>query len=181
MKGIVFTEFFEMVEQTFGYEMVDTIISKSKLQSGGAYTSIGTYDHEEIVALLMNLSLETKIDAEVLLKDFGVYIFDTFRNSYPQFFEKVDNAFDFLQSIDNHIHIEVKKLYPDATLPRFETRIEDGVMTMLYKSERSMSALAHGLIERTIDHYGEELMVAKKTLTEDGSTVQFRIGPKQES
>jgi hypothetical protein len=179
MKGIVFTEFFEMIEKKFGYEMVDTIINKSSLESNGVYTSVGTYNHSEIVQLLTNLSAETKTDPELLLKEFGRYIFDTFLSSYPQFFDKADNTFDFLASIDNHIHIEVKKLYPDATLPRFESHVdESGTMTMIYSSERSMSSLAHGLIERTIEHYGEELLVSKEPLTEDGTKVKFIISPK---
>ena len=36
MKGIVFTEFLEMVEEKYGYEVVDQIIEESKLPSGGA-------------------------------------------------------------------------------------------------------------------------------------------------
>ena len=33
MKGIVFTEFLDLVEERFGLEMVDVIISQSKLES----------------------------------------------------------------------------------------------------------------------------------------------------
>ena len=54
MKGIVFTEFLDMVEERFGYEVVDQIISESKLSTDGIYTSVGTYPHSEIVKLLMN-------------------------------------------------------------------------------------------------------------------------------
>ena len=43
MKGIVFTEFLEMVEEKYGLEMVDDIIENANLQSHGAYTSVGTY------------------------------------------------------------------------------------------------------------------------------------------
>ena len=93
MKGIVFTEFFEMVEQKFGYEMVDTIINSSKLESEGIYTSVGTYPHSEIVQLLMNLSKETKIEPDILLKEFGLYIFDTFYKAYPQFFNTCNSLF----------------------------------------------------------------------------------------
>jgi hypothetical protein len=51
MKGIVFTEFIEMVEQRFGYEIVDELLTETELPSGGAYTAIGTYSHHEIVAI----------------------------------------------------------------------------------------------------------------------------------
>jgi len=85
MKGIVFTEFLEMVEKEFGYEMVDQIIQENNLKSGGVYTAIGTYDHAEIVALLTSLSSATEVEAAALLKAFGRYLFDTFLKNYPAF------------------------------------------------------------------------------------------------
>ncbi len=175
MKGIVFSEFFEMVEEKFGYEVVDSIIEKSDLPSGGSYTAIGTYHHSEIVALLMNLSDEVKVDPQTLLKAFGEYLFDTFLKSYPQFFEAQSSAFGFLESIDNHIHIEVRKLYPEATLPRFETKIEGDKLTMVYTSERKMSALAEGLIHKTMHHYNTPFELKKELLNQEGSTVKFQI------
>ncbi len=176
MKGIVFTEFFEMVERDYGYEMVDTLIETTELKSGGIYTSVGTYDHSEIVNLVVNLSKQTNTEIEVLLHAFGRYIFDTFVDSYPIFFQNYSSSFDFLASIDNYIHVEVLKLYPDATLPRFTTEIIDGKMLMIYISERSMSSLAHGLIEKTLEHYGENKPIHKQVLLDDGSKVKFIIG-----
>lgn len=59
MKGIVFTEFLELVEDKFGLEMVDKIISSSELESGGIYTSVGTYSFSEMLQLLQHLSDNT--------------------------------------------------------------------------------------------------------------------------
>ena len=56
MKGIVFTEFLEMVEQKFGLEVLDQIIIESNLASGGIYTSVGTYDFIEMQSLIVKLS-----------------------------------------------------------------------------------------------------------------------------
>jgi len=176
MKGIVFTEFLDMVEKEFGYEIVDHIIEQSKLESGGIYTSIGTYHHSEIVQLLSNLSIRTQINADKLLKAFGEYLFDTFLKTYPMFFDTHNDAFGFLESIDSHIHVEVLKLYPDATLPKFETTVSsDGSMIMVYKSERKMASLAEGLIEKSITYYNHPHSIDKVILTEDGSEVEFTI------
>lgn len=176
MKGIVFTEFLDMVEEKFGYEVVDQIIEDAQLESKGVYTSVGTYKHSEIVQLLMNLSDTVKVDPNVLLKEFGIYLFDTFLKTYPTFFTSVDNAFDFLESIDKHIHVEVLKLYPDATLPKFlSERFDDNSMIMTYISDRKMSALAHGLIERSIKHYREDYSLEIENISEDGSKVKFII------
>ena len=59
MKGIVFTEFLELVEEKFGIEMVDEIITASNLESGGAYTAVGTYKFVEMINLLTALSART--------------------------------------------------------------------------------------------------------------------------
>lgn len=176
MKGIVFTEFLDMVESQFGYEVVDHILTESKLESNGIYTAVGTYPHSEIVQLLMNLSDKVGVDPALLLKAFGKYLFDTFLKGYPQFFSAVDNAFDFLHSIDKHIHVEVLKLYPDATLPKFEShQVDDQTMVMTYSSERKMAALAEGLIEKSIVHYNEECEINVENIVADGSKVKFTI------
>lgn len=176
MKGIVFTEFLDMVEKKFGYETVDLIITTSKLESNGIYTAVGTYPHYEIINLLMTLSDTVKIDPLLLLKEFGKYTFDTFLVSYPHFFASTNNSFDFLHSIDNHIHVEVLKLYPDATLPKFVSEeTEDETMTLFYKSERKMGAFAEGLIEKSFDYYNEKCIINTKFIKEDGSEVLFTI------
>jgi len=176
MKGIVFTEFLDMVEAKFGYSMVDDLIESSELSSNGVYTAVGTYHHSEIVALLTNLSEKSKIAPGVLLKSFGEYLFDTFLKQYPQFFAAHSDAFGFLESIDSHIHVEVLKLYPEATLPKFTTEHnEDGTMSMIYQSERKMAALAEGLINKSLAHYKDNCEIDTKLIKEDGSEVKFTI------
>ena len=176
MKGIVFTEFLEMVEEKFGYEMVDEIIAEGDLPSGGSYTSIGTYSHAEMVQLILGLSKRTQKDVPSLLKAFALYFFDTLEKNYPQFLQAADGAFDFLESIDSYIHVEVRKLYPDAELPTFETQLlADNTLKMIYTSERAMSDFAEGLMERAIGYYGESAIINKKKLTEDGKKVQFIV------
>lgn len=179
MKGIVFTEFLEMVEEVHGYEMVDQLLTENELPSGGVYTSIGTYKHQEMVTLVVDLSGRTKTPVPDLLNAFGQYIFGTFEKGYPAFFETVPDAFAFLESIENHIHVEVKKLYPDAQLPRFKTnRLSKHQLEMVYYSDRSMADFALGLIEKTFEHYQEAVVITKEDLTENGSEVRFVLTKK---
>lgn len=176
MKGIVFTEFLDMVEEKFGYEVVDEMLQAVPLESKGVYTSIGTYKHKEMVGLITFLHKKTGVPQSELLKTFGRYLFGTFKSNYGHFFSQADNAFDFLESIDNHIHVEVKKLYPDAQLPRFENkRVSDKKLEMIYSSERKMGDFAEGLIAKTLKHYKESATITKELLKEDGSLVKFTI------
>ena len=176
MKGIVFTEFLEMVEDKFGYELVDKLLTENELESGGVYTAIGTYNYTEMVQLVTNLSERTGLEKSILLNEYGKYFFQVLLSSYPQFFQTMTEPFDFLESIENHIHVEVKKLYPDAELPSFESeRLNENTLKMIYHSERKMSDFADGLIIKTLEHYKTPCNIEKKNMEEDGSVVQFII------
>ena len=176
MKGIVFTEFLDMVEGVWGYDMVDEIIEKSDLPSNGVYTAIGTYEYSEMVQLLTHLSQSSGKDLPFLLKEYGKYLFGTFQKNYPDFFSSAPDLFTFLESIDQHIHVEVLKLYPDAELPKFETeRMDDQSMEMVYTSSRRMGDFAMGLLEKTMEHYNEPCNIEQVKLKEDGSQIKFII------
>jgi hypothetical protein len=176
MKGIVFAEFIEMVETKFGFETADAIITKSNLDSGGSYTSVGTYPHEEMVQLVVQLSKETQTEIPALLEAFGLYLFERFSKLYGVFFENKNNAFDFLMGIEDYIHVEVKKLYPDAQLPTIEAKITNkNTMELLYRSERKMADLACGLIKGCALHFGEKISIRKENQAEDGSAVRFEL------
>lgn len=176
MKGIVFTEFLEMVEQKFGLETTDNIITKSNLKSEGVYTSVGTYDFGEMVSLITNLSKETKIDASTLIYNYGLYFFDTLKNGYPNIFKHYKTGFDLISGIEKHIHVHVRKIYPDAELPSFIIHEEsDTKLIVEYQSERAMSSFAQGLMERTLEHYNEDVSIKKELLNANGTKVLFTL------
>ena len=175
MKGFVFTEFLEMVEDKFGYEVADKIVTEEKLDSKGIYTSIGTYDHKEMVVLVSNLSQSSGIPIPNLLKLYGKYLFGIFRRDYQVFFQDIKNSFDFLERVDSYIHMEVKKLYPQAELPKFDISRGENGLTMIYNSSRKMSDFAMGLIEACMEHYGDDGILSKTILDDSGQSVEIKI------
>lgn len=176
MKGIVFTELLEMIEHKFGYELVDQLLENNNLPSGGIYTAIGTYDHAEMVTLVTSLSVETNIPIPDLLRSYGQYMFTAFTRSYRPFVERADSAFGLLSSVQHYIHVEVRKLYPDAELPHFVIeQPSENRLLMYYTSERKLADFAHGLIEGCLANFGETATIVKTMLTEDGSQVLFDI------
>ncbi|MBT8038405.1 MAG: heme NO-binding domain-containing protein [Verrucomicrobiae bacterium] len=169
MKGIIFTEFLTMVEQAHGFDMVDTIIEKSDLPSGGAYTAVGTYAHTEIVSLVVNLSQETSTEVPVLLKAFGQFLFHSLAKGYPSFIAESTNILDFLEQVETYIHVEVKKLYPDAELPKFECSRphSPNQLHMVYTSIRHMEDVCEGLIMGSLEHFGAHATVERQSLDDD--------------
>lgn len=176
MKGIVFREFLEMVEIKFGYSVVDEIIEKSNINSKGAYTSVGTYPHEEIFKLVKQLSLILNIEEEKLFYAYGDYVFGSFLKAYPHLTINYHDAFDLLSHIEGTIHVEVLKLYPDAELPTIEIReLTDDSMKLVYRSQRKMSDFAAGLIQACMNYFNEKAIIQKEALTEDMTEMIFSI------
>lgn len=181
MKGIVFTEFLEMVDDKFGYEVTENIIDQSinNLSTDGIYTAVGTYPYQEIISLVVALSQESNIPVPKLVEVFGEHLLGQFAKNYSAFFTNSKDTFSFLKSIDNHIHVEVKKLYPDAELPKFECHHPDNnedKLIMIYTSERAMSDLAVGLINGTIKYFNETITFTKTDVeNSNGKKVRFEL------
>ena len=60
------------------------------------------------------------------------------------------------------IHIEVRKLYPDAELPTLKASAHgpDG-LRLTYRSPRCMADFAEGLIEGAAAHFAQPLAIAR--------------------
>ena len=56
MKGLIFTSFLHFVEKEYGLEIVDEVIVESAIPSGGIYTTVGDYNHTELIAMIVALS-----------------------------------------------------------------------------------------------------------------------------
>lgn len=176
MKGIVFTEFIDLVTHKFGEEVIDRVIVESNLPSGAAYTTVGTYDHAEMMAMLRNLSEAIQVPVPSLLKDFGEHLFNRFAARYPQFYAGINSSFCFLARIEEHIHVEVRKLYPDAELPSILCeRPSAREMVLTYRSTRPLAAFAEGLMMGAIKHFGETIEVTKIDSAGDQTYARFAL------
>lgn len=174
MKGVVFTEFLEMVEEKFGLVVANQIVEASDLPSQGAYSAVGTYDHTEMVQLLGHLSDHSGLEPPQLLKIFGLHLFPKFATGYASLFAHASDAFAFLTSLDAYIHVEVRKLYADAELPKFHiSQPDEATLIMEYRSRRGMADLAEGLIEACIQHYQEQIDLQRSDLSPDGTHTRF--------
>jgi hypothetical protein len=176
MKGVVFTEFFEFVEGRFSPEIAEQLIDGSNLPSKGIYTSVGTYDHGEMVTLVSTLAAIVKIGVPALLKEFGRHLLKQFVIKFPPFFDGITSTFEFLPKVDSFVHVEVKKLYPDAELPTFSCLFPTSdQLQMTYESDRNLPDLAEGLILGCLEHFGERMEVVRGPVPGNPRATLFKI------
>ncbi len=174
---MLFTEFLELVEDQYGIEVADRVIQGAKLPNGGAYTAVGTYQHQELLALIRGLSQETGAATHVLMEAFGKYLFEYFSTAFPHLFNWANTSFDFLWKVDDIINVEVRKLYPDAELPRFQcVSFGEDRLELVYTSSRPLADLAEGLIKACVWHYKEVVDVEREDLDpRDGTSARFLL------
>jgi hypothetical protein len=181
MKGLVFVELLAMAEDAFGEDVVDGVIDRSDLPSGGAYTNVGNYPCEELMTLVRGFSQHSGIAGPELQRLFGHWMMNSFVRHYPDFFVGRNGSLDMLAAIEDEIHVEVRKLYPDADLPHFDVqRPDQDTMQMTYRSPRPLADFCHGLIEGCVTHFGETAVIDRTDRsTHDNTEADFniRIGP----
>ncbi|AMO56486.1 hypothetical protein GZ77_06780 [Endozoicomonas montiporae] len=169
MKGVIFTEFMEMVEDRFSVEVAEEILSAANLESNGEYTSLGTYSHEEVLNLVTLLSEKSGLAVGDLVLAFGEYLFGRFATIHAEFFDGVTSGFDFMEKVEDYIHIEVQKLYPDANPPKLTcTRDDDKKMQLHYRSHRPFASVAEGLIKGCAVHFKEDIAIDRQDLPGTG-------------
>lgn len=176
MKGIVFTELLELVEEKFGYETVDKMITTAQLENDGAFTAIGTYDHNELLKMVIALSGQTDIAVPILVNTFGKHLFNTFTKNYRDKISNFKTSFELLEKVEGFIHVEVRKLYPDAELPSFEyAHPSPEQLEMTYRSTRPFADLCEGLIQQCVEHFGESIDIQRENLSNDGTSAKFLL------
>jgi len=175
MKGIILSEFVEFIEQELGEDTAQSIIDNSGVESDGAYSRIGLYDYQELIQLLTQAVAETDTQASVLLENFSDHLFMVFKRDYSLFFEGVETAAEMLKQIDNHIHVEVQKLYPDAELPSFDYTQDGPILTLSYHSPRPLALVAHSLVGACLKFFGNNEELLKSDIADDQKSAHFTI------
>ena len=175
MKGIAFTLFNELVESKFGLPVWDRMLKRTG--DDGVFTTAGNYADNRMLKLVSALSEHTGVAADSLVRTFGEFMFAGFVRTYPTFFQTDQTAKELLKSVDGIIHVEVKKLFPKASLPKFEYEDpSEDRLVMIYRSERKMCALAEGLFDGAAKHFRTKIEYRQsKCLLQGDDHCRFEI------
>lgn len=175
MKGMMFTEFLEFIEEQFGFDVADQMIEKAKVS--GSYTLVGNYPPSDMVAMVVALADITNTPVETLQELYGRHVFHRIAALYDGLAEKFSCAMDLIAHVEGVIHPNVKKLYPDAELPTFGTVSSHAdELVVDYDSANPFVPLCKGLMLGAGDFYGEQLEVFYEELGEkDTAVARFTV------
>ncbi len=191
MKGIIFNLLEAVVVADHGDDAWDDLLARAGLD--GAYTSVGGYPDGEFDTLLDQLDGEHCADRQATLRWFGRRAMPLLAVRYPGFFEGHRSTVEFLYTLNDIIHAEVRKLYRNADVPTFDfsgassnpDTGETGI-TLGYASARRLCALAEGFIGGAAARYGEVVAIEQPVcmLRDDSRCVlvcSFSVGENHPS
>lgn len=160
MKGIIFNLLEAVVIDEHGEDAWDDLLDAAGVE--GSYAALGNYPDAELLRLVALMPDAFGGDRNAQLRWFGRRAMPILAHRYADFFESPTDTRSFLLTLNNIIHAEVRKLYPDADVPTFDFDPVPGVepppgdaLVMGYESTRRLCALAEGFIHGVADHYGQ--------------------------
>jgi hypothetical protein len=168
VKGVIFNLAEQVVTDAFGDDAWDDILDAAGLE--GAYTSLGSYPDDDLVALVTASADRLGADPVVIVRTIGEGAMPILAERYPDFFAEHSSTRPFLLTLNDIIHPEVRKLYPGADVPEFGFDVEgDDVLLLQYRSHRKLCALAEGFIKGAATHYGQSVTMSQPVCMIDGA------------
>ncbi len=172
MKGIIFNLFEAFCIRRLGEETYEALVEDiEELETDPRLmVAPGTYADEDFFRLVRGAATRIGVAVPELLRDFGRFALARLADRYPDFFAPFRHAREFLRFIGMVHHVEIKKLYQDANVPRFSCREEgDGTLMLGYHSERLLCPFVEGLIEGVGVHYGVAIDCRHRRCMADGA------------
>ena len=158
MKGIVFNLLESFVCEGWGDEKYEEILSLCPLQTKEPFVGPGTYPDSDLMAIALKAADTLGVPLPDALRAFGAYSFPRLVRKFPQFVAGHDHPMAFLLSVEDVIHVEIRKLFPKAVTPSFGYRqVDDDHLVIEYRSERKLCQFMEGLIEGVSSYYNTEI------------------------
>lgn len=153
----------------WGEEFWDTLLNEANLESEGVYTTVGTYDDEELFTLIGLVVEKQNISSKEAQFAFGKWIFKELYNAAPPGAHDFKDVFEFLHAVQNYIHVEVKKLNPDALLPEFDFLSESATtLSFHYQSPRKLCFFCEGIVYGLAEHTKQKVQVSQSECEHEG-------------
>lgn len=168
MKGIIFRQLEEFVTEQHGMMAWDEAIESCDLASGGVYIGTEKYDDDELFTLVGYFCDKLGVTPDVLVRAFGKFIFPALYEMGHDLVKDAQNLREFLLLVEDVIHVEVRKLHQDASLPTFDYLQHKTKLVMVYRSPRKLCHLSEGLILGAAEQFQQKIEVTQPVCMHKG-------------
>lgn len=142
MKGIIVKAAEKLVISKFGDDKWEEILVASDFESDEFFSMRDDIEDEVVMKIIANIAKKLSISIIDVLKAFAAYwIHEFIPEIYPSY--KFDSAKEYINSIEDIIHTNVRATIPNAKPPLFEFDwINENELILTYISSRGLIDLA---------------------------------------
>lgn len=168
MKGVLFNVVEDVVTEALSADAWDDVLDAAGVD--GSYTSLGTYPDGDLFAIVQSTADLAGLSVDETLRLAGRLGFKHLVGRNPSLVEGYADWQQLVSALDDIIHPEVRKIYPDAEVPGFATMpTDDEALHVTYTSRRGLCALAEGLIEGAGAWFGRQVTVEQTDCVHRGA------------
>lgn len=184
MKGVVFNLLEAFVVENWGEEAYEEILGLCPLQTKEPFVGPGTYPDLDLFTIATISAERIGVPLPEALRGFGRFAFPHLARKFPDYAKNAKDAKTFLMGVDSVIHVEVRKLMPDAVTPKFDYSgdVKDG-LNVRYQSTRKLCSFMEGLLDGLGDYYSSQVLHEQTACMHRGAdhcdfVVRFAVGVK---
>ncbi|MFK7966870.1 MAG: heme NO-binding domain-containing protein [Burkholderiaceae bacterium] len=171
MKGVVFNVLEEFIIAHSDERTYEEIFALCPLKSHQGYVGPGTYPDTDLNSIIDTTCRRLGLEPDHAVELFGEFLFSRLVNKYPQFISEHHDPLTFLKTVDEVIHVEVRKLMRDTNLPSIKCTdgAASGVLIVDYQSNRSLCRLMRGLLIGVGVYFNVPLSISETQCVRDGA------------
>lgn len=177
MKGVIFNILEEFIIAHSSEDVYEEIFAMCPLKSSDGHVAPGTYPDSDLNAIVAAACERLGLEPDTAILLFGEFLFTGLAQRYPHFLVDRTDPFDFLSTVNDVIHVEVRKLMQGTHLPQIECyQHDDGSMTIHYRSKRQLCVLLHGLLIGVGKHFSVDFSISENQCMHNGAdSCQFSV------
>lgn len=169
MKGIVFRLLEDFVCELRGPDAWERILEAAPLETKEPFVGPGTYPDGDFMSLVKTATVQLEIPLPVAVRAFGRFSLPHLLRAVPGLTEHYAGPKELLLALDGTVHREVRKLWRDASPPRFVCKdAGPGALSMQYESARGLCGFLEGLLDGTAEYYAVPITWSHDACTHRG-------------
>lgn len=163
MKGHIFNLLEDFLIEQGGIYLYEQVITLCQFDSHVGFIRTEIYPDEQLYEMVGLAAEKLGIEPSQATHAFGKWVMPHLAALVPPSMLDHPHPRDFLHTLD-HIHqVELKKLYPDATPPKFHYEdINDETGVLSYQSPRQLFDLVEGVLEGVSDFFHTEMQIERR-------------------
>ncbi|MEM9193063.1 MAG: heme NO-binding domain-containing protein [Myxococcota bacterium] len=176
MKGVVFNLLESFVVEGWGEEVYEDVLALCPLKTKEPFVGPGTYPDSDLFSIATKTAEKLDLPLADALRAFGTYCFPKLAATAPELVAASSTARELLLSVDAVIHVEVRKLMPEALTPSFDYEAVGDDLLIRYYSKRKLCRFMEGLLDGLAEHFQTTIHHQQQTCMHDGAPYcEFRI------